>query len=79
MEWSAALADWIDQDWVGYLLVPGLLAAIVAVFAWRGDRSRMTRSNPDAVGIVPWRDLAFWSAFAAVLLLGAAGRAWLKS
>lgn len=73
MDWQ----DFIDQDRVRYLLLPGLGAALLAVLAWRGDRRRMTRFNPDAVGLMPWRDIAFWSAFAAVLLLSAAAKVWI--
>ncbi len=76
---ASDIAEWWDQDWVFYLLAPGLLAVALAILAWRGDRRRMTRSDPDAVGLMPWRDLAFWSAFAALLLLGAAFRAWFAS
>jgi hypothetical protein len=70
-------ADWIDQDWVQWFLLPGLAALALALIAWRGDRRRMRRSDPDAVGWIPWRDVAFWSAFAAVLLLVGAFRGWL--
>jgi hypothetical protein len=73
------IADWFDQDWVQRLLLPGLAMLLLAVLAWLGDRRRMRRSNPDAVGLMPWRDLAFWSAFAAVLLLATAAAGWLNS
>lgn len=76
---QGAIADWFDQDWVQWFLLPGSLALILAIIAWWGDRRRMRRSNPDAVGLMPWRDLAFWSGFAAVLLLAAAGRGWISS
>ncbi len=39
----------------------------LAVVAWRGDRRRMTRSDADAVGWMPWRDIAFWAGFLAFL------------
>lgn len=67
---------WFEQDWVSYLLLPGVLAAMLIIFAWFGDRRRMRRSDPDAVGLMPWRDLFFWALFGAVALLGLAGRAW---
>ncbi len=73
------IADWLDQDWVQWFLLPGLAALVLAVVAWLGDRRRMTRSDPDAVGLMPWRDLAFWTSCAAVLLLAAAARGWVKS
>lgn len=75
MDWQALM----DEDWVWYLLMPGLGAATFAIAAWRADRRRMRRSDPDAVGWLPWRDVAFWSTFAAVVLLGFAARAWLRS
>lgn len=74
MDWQALM----DEDWFWYLLVPGTAALVLAIGAWRADRRRMHRSNPDAVGLLPWRDVAFWSTFAAVLLLGAALRAWIR-
>lgn len=74
MDWQALM----DEDWFRYLLVPGIAAFALAIGAWRADRRRMRRSNPDAVGWLPWRDVAFWSTFAAVLLLGAALRGWIR-
>lgn len=78
MDWQATIADWLDTDWIVWFLLPAIGAAAVALFAWQADRRRTRRSDPDAVGWVAWRDLAFWSTFAAVLLLGAAARAWLR-
>lgn len=57
--------------------VTGALALCVAVLAWVGDRRRMRRSDPDAVGFVPWTAVFFWALFAACVLLGLAGREWL--
>lgn len=74
MHWQALM----DEDWFWTLLVPGLGAMVLALTAWHADRRRMGRADPDAVGWLPWRDLAFWSTFAAVLLLGAAARAWIR-
>ncbi|MBN8484830.1 MAG: hypothetical protein J0L50_08605 [Sphingomonadales bacterium] len=53
--------------WVRSALLAFALVCL-AVVAWRGDRRRMTRSDADAVGVMPWRDIAFWSAFAAFLV-----------
>ena len=57
----------------------GALALILAIIAWAGDRRRMRRSDPDAVGFMPWRDVSFWSVLAAVILLGLAAREWIAS
>lgn len=67
MDWQATLLEWWDQEWVRAGAYSGALA-LVAIIAWMGDRRRMTRSNPDAVGWLPWRDIAFWSAFGAFLM-----------
>ncbi len=67
------LGDWFDQDWAEFLL-PGLAALALAVWAWLADRQRMRRSDPDAVGLMPWTTISFWSIFATVLLLGVALR-----
>lgn len=59
-------------------LALGAAAAIaLAVAAWLGDRRRMRRSDPDAVGFMPWTGVFFWAFLAGVLLAGLAARAWL--
>lgn len=67
MDWQATIAAWLDTAWVRSALLAGALLGL-AVVAWRGDRRRMTRSDADAVGWMPWRDIAFWSAFGAFLM-----------
>jgi hypothetical protein len=59
-------------------LVAGLIAALVAVLAWLGDRRRMRRTDLDRVGLMPWQTLFFWAFMAAVLMLAIAGQDWLK-
>ena len=49
-------------------------AALLAAVAWLADRRRARRSDPDAVGFMPWTTLFFWSAFVAFLALVAAWR-----
>jgi len=77
MDWQAAIRDAWDEDWVRYLLLPGLIALALAINGWRAERRRKLRSDPDAVPLLPWRDISFWSSFAALFLLGAAFKVWL--
>ena len=79
MDWQAVIRDGLDEDWVRYLLLPGLAALALAIAGWRGERRRKARSDPDAVSWVPWMAVTFWSSFAAMLLLGMALKAWLVS
>ena len=65
---------WVTDHWPVAL---GLVAALVAAWAWHGDRRRMRRSDPDRVGIMPWTTLFFWSFVLACILLGIAVKAWL--
>lgn len=79
MDWQAAIKDAWDEDWVRYLLLPGLIALMLAIWGWRAERRRKERSDPDAVPLLPWRDISFWSSFATLFLLGAALKAWIAS
>lgn len=58
------------------LVLGGALAVALAAIAWAGDHRRMRRSDPDAVGFMPWTDLFFWALLAAVILLGLAAKEW---
>lgn len=78
MDWQATLTQWLGEDWVRYLLT-GLGAAALSVLGWYQERRRKRRSDPDAVPWLPWRDISFWSSFAALMLLGTAFAAWLRS
>lgn len=51
------------------VLLAAAAAIVLALFAWRADRRRLRRSDPDAVGFMPWTTLYFWAAFVAFLLL----------
>lgn len=62
------------SDWQ---LVAGLCALALTILSWVGDYRRMRRRNLDAVGIMPWRTLFFWSLLGTCLLLGLAARNWL--
>ena len=59
--------------------IAGAAALTLAVFAIFADRRRLRRRDPDAVGLVPWTGVFFWSLLAACLLLGLAAREWLAS
>jgi hypothetical protein len=54
----------------------GAAAVALALCAILADRRRFRRRDPDAVGLVPWTAVFFWSLLAACLLLGLAAREW---
>ena len=62
------------MDDVPIMWLAGLAALGIAVIAWLGDRRRMRRSEPDAVGFMPWTSVFFWALFAACILFGLAAR-----
>jgi hypothetical protein len=62
-----------------FLLAAGGIAVALALFAWAGDRRRMRRSDPDAVGFMPWTGVFFWATLVACVLLGFGLRGWLAS
>ena len=70
---------WWNDERLAWLLWPGLAGLALAVTAWLADRRRQRRSNPDAVGLMPWTGLFFFGLFAAVVLLGLAARVWLSA
>jgi putative copper export protein len=59
----------IASFWAGALLAVSLLA-------WLGDRRRRRRTDINAVGWVPWRDLSALTAFAGLVLMAMAASAW---
>jgi hypothetical protein len=59
------------------LWAAGLL--LVSLVAFLGDRRRMRRKAIDAVGWMPWRDVAALSLFAGFVLLAVAVTGWLKA
>ena len=50
---------------------------MLAALAFVGDRRRMRRRQIDAVGWMPWRDVAALSLFAGFVLLAVAVTGWL--
>jgi len=62
------------MDNFSVMLSAGLAAVGIAAVAWLGDRRRMRRSDPDAVGFMPWAGLFFWALLVACILLGLSAR-----
>jgi uncharacterized membrane protein len=62
-----------------WMLTGGALATLMAIVAWVGDHRRARRRHIDAVGLMPWTDVFFWSTMLAVLLLGAGAQAMLSA
>lgn len=54
----------------------GLCAALLAATARWADLRRLRRSNPDAVGFMPWTGIFFVALFVACVTLGVAARAY---
>ena len=65
------------DDYPTGLIAAGLAAVALAVIAWRGDRRRMRRSQPDAVGLMPWTAVFIWAVFAACMFTVLAVKEWL--
>lgn len=63
MDW-----DWLYADWLPAAEL-GVAALTVALFAWWGERRRMRRADPDAVGFMPWGTV-FVLALFTVLIAG---------
>lgn len=66
------------DDTLQSALTAGLVALAIAVFAWWRDHRRRNRSDPDAVGLLPWLTIYFFASFIAILALGLAGVLWLR-
>ena len=52
-------------------------ALVAAVMAGLGERRRRRRLDPDAVGFMPWRTIAFWAMLLGLCAGGIAIRLWL--
>jgi hypothetical protein len=66
------------MDDLDILASVGAIAAVMALVATLADRRRMRRSDPDAVGFMPWTAVFFVSTFVACIALGLAARAWFQ-
>jgi len=62
---------------VAVTFAAGVAAALLAVYSRWADIRRLRRSDPDAVGFMPWTAIYFLALFAACLILGMAARAWI--
>lgn len=54
----------------------GGAAVLIAAIATVADRRRMRRTDPDAVGFMPWTALFFVSLVVACVAIGLAAREW---
>lgn len=67
----------LASDATRYMLAGGALLALSALAMW-GERRRARRRHPDAVGIMPWRDIAALSTFAGLALTAFGAIGWLN-
>ena len=65
------------DDWQVWALVGASGAALVGL-SWWGDRRRVRRTVPDAVGWMPWTGIYFTALLVACVSLGIAARAWFR-
>lgn len=54
----------------------GGVAIVLAMIAWWADRRRLRRSDPDAVGFMPWTTIYFLAMMIGCVALGLAARDW---
>lgn len=65
------------MDDLHLLTIIAAMALGLALVAWFGDRRRIRRANPDAVGFMPWTSVFFFAVLAACVLIGLAVRLWI--
>lgn len=66
-----------SSDATRYVLA-GMALLMLSAIAGIGDRRRARRKHPDAVGIMPWRDIGALSMFAGFALCGFGIVGWLN-
>ncbi|MBH5323029.1 hypothetical protein [Aurantiacibacter sediminis] len=65
------------SDATRYVIAGAMLLTLSAVSAL-GDRRRSRRKHPDAVGIMPWRDIGALSLFAGLALCAFGVVGWIR-
>jgi len=65
-----------DAIWTGGA---GFAAVALAVLARWADGRRLRRSDPDAVGFMPWTAIYFAALFVGCVCLGIAAREWVAA
>ena len=75
MHWLPDFIRFASEATVFGLWGGGML--LLSLTAFIGDRRRMRRKRIDAVGWMPWRDIAALSLFAGFVLLAVAATGWL--
>ena len=66
------------SDATRYAMAGAGLLTLSALSIW-GEKRRMKRSDADAVGFMPWRDIAALSTFAGLALLAFGVTGWLSA
>ena len=72
------LAGWLSQPWQ-WPAAAGSIALLVAIGAGWAERRRHKRTDPDAVGCMPWMLVYIGAFLIACVLLGLALRMWFAS
>ena len=75
MHWLPDFIRFASEATVFGLWGGGML--LLSLTAFIGDRRRMRRKRIDAVGWMPWRDIAALSLFSGFVLLAVAATGWL--
>jgi hypothetical protein len=57
----------------------GAALLLLSLLAMLGDRRRRRRTDINAVGWVPWRDLSALTAFAGLVLVAMAASGWMRA
>jgi hypothetical protein len=77
MAWPLEFIRFASEATIAALWGGGML--LLSLLAILGDRRRHRRTDIDAVGWVPWRDLSALTAFAGLVLLAVAVSGWMKA